>query len=182
MNIIVIINGLGGSGKSTFCSQSKASFINKVKSPSLSYELSTVDFVKEVATFCGWRGEKEPKDRAFLHDLKMALEEWNDIPNKKTQEIIEQFMELPYENRLFFVNIRETKGIDSFKKWALNEKKYKVFTVFVTNPNIISNEAKNVKDEMLDYDYDFVISNDGDILDLQKKADEFISNICCERT
>ena len=30
---------------------------------------------------------------------------------------------------------------------------------------------------MLDYDYDFVISNDGDILDLQKKADEFISNI-----
>ena len=64
-----------------------------------------------------------------------------------------------------------------FKEWALNEKKYKVFTVFVTNPNIISNEAENVKDEMLDYDYDFVISNDGDILDLQKKADEFVSNI-----
>ena len=66
--------------------------------------------------------------------------------------------------------------------YNLNEKKYKVFTVFVTNPNIISNEAENVKDEMLDYDYDFVISNDGDILDLQKKADEFINNICCERT
>ena len=29
---------------------------------------------------------------------------------------------------------------------------------------------------MLDYDYDFVISNDGDILDLQKKADELFEN------
>ena len=35
-------------------------------------ELSTVDFVKEVARICGWKGKKDKKDREFLHDLKEA--------------------------------------------------------------------------------------------------------------
>lgn len=115
MNIIVIINGLGGSGKSTFCSQSKASFINKVKSPSLSYELSTVDFVKEVAAFCGWRGEKEPKDRAFLHDLKMALEEWNDIPNKRRKKLLNNLWGFRMKIDCFSLTLEKPKVLNCSK-------------------------------------------------------------------
>ena len=44
--------------------------------------ISTVDFVKEVAKFCGWNGQKTPKDRKFLSDLKNILTQWNDIPYK----------------------------------------------------------------------------------------------------
>ena len=54
-------------------------------------ELSTVDFVKEVAEFCGWKGKKDKKDREFLHNLKAAMEKWDNIPNKKVIEDVANF-------------------------------------------------------------------------------------------
>lgn len=76
MKTIVLINGSGGCGKSTFI-KFCAMLNDKV------VELSTVDYVKEVATTLGWNGSKTEVDRNFLHNLKKALEEWKDIPNIK---------------------------------------------------------------------------------------------------
>ena len=78
---IVIINGSGGSGKSTFVRLCKEILESQTNWNVL--ELSTVDWVKAVAQFAGWDGSKEEKDRKFLHELKMALEEWIILPIKK---------------------------------------------------------------------------------------------------
>ena len=82
--------------------------------------ISTVDFVKEVAKFCGWNGQKTPKDRKFLSDLKDILTQWNDIPYK---DIIDSYLgckeiwkQLGYneEKCLYFIMCREPKEIQKF--------------------------------------------------------------------
>ena len=71
---IYIVNGAPGSGKTTF-----EEYVSYISAP-YCYNLSAIDFVKEVATRCGWNGSKELKDRKFLSDLKRVLTEWDDIP------------------------------------------------------------------------------------------------------
>ena len=70
---IVIINGVGGSGKDTFvelCAK-HANVIN----------ISSVDKVKEAAkVLVGWNGEKDEKSRKLLVDLKKISIEYNDYP------------------------------------------------------------------------------------------------------
>ena len=70
---VVIINGSGGSGKSTFCNMCCDYAISKYHS--IAHELSTVEWVKDVAKFCGWNGAKEEKDRAFLLSIIISLED-----------------------------------------------------------------------------------------------------------
>ena len=91
----VIINGLGGCGKSTFIQLCEEYCDNPNNLKAFNWmvtELSTVDFVKEIARNCGWDGKKEKKDREFLHDLKVAMEKWDNIPNKKVLEDAENFI------------------------------------------------------------------------------------------
>ena len=64
--------------------------------------------------------KKDKKDREFLHDLKEAMEKWDNIPNKKVLEdaenIIKNYLGL---NHLFFVNIREPQSIESFSQLVM---------------------------------------------------------------
>ena len=82
--------------------------------------ISTVDLVKEVAKFCGWNGQKTPKDRKFLSDLKDVLTQWDDVPYKDIidsyigcKEIWKQF---GYDEKkcLYFIMCREPKEIQKF--------------------------------------------------------------------
>ena len=79
--------------------------------------ISTVDFVKEVAKFCGWDGQKRPQDREFLSDLKDILTQWNDIPYKDITSSYERdkeiWKQLGYneEDCLYFIMCREPKEI-----------------------------------------------------------------------
>ena len=81
------------------------------------YNISTVDFVKEVATMCGWDGTKTPKNRKFLSDLKDLLTEWDDVPFNKIIDTIdtwayERIAEGEYDRSLVFVHCREPKEIE----------------------------------------------------------------------
>ena len=60
---IVIINGSGGCGKSTFIKLCR-DICDQLKGKTV-IELSTVDYVKEVAQYCGWDGSKTELKRAF---------------------------------------------------------------------------------------------------------------------
>ena len=61
---IIVINGYPESGKDTFVNLCK-----NIVGESFVKNISTVDFVKEVAMLCGWDGTKTPKNRKFLSDL-----------------------------------------------------------------------------------------------------------------
>ena len=140
-------------------------------------ELSTVDFVKEVARICGWKGKKEKKDREFLHDLKEAMEKWNNIPNKKVlkdaENIIKNYLGL---NHLFFVNIREPQSIESFSQLVM-EQGYETPIKILMESNMSSNEVDSIVQEIKSIKYDKIYKNNGTLKDLANTAGDFIEEI-----
>ena len=140
-------------------------------------ELSTVDFVKEVAMICGWKGKKDKKDREFLHDLKEAMEKWDNIPNKKVLEdaenIIKNYLGL---NHLFFVNIREPQSIESFSQLVM-EQGYETPIKILMESNMSSNEVDSIVQEIKSIKYDKFYKNNGTLKDLANTAGDFIEEI-----
>lgn len=170
---VVVINGMPGCGKTTFesichklCNQGVRGFS---KDKRLVVDIcSTVDFVKEIAFKCGWDGTKNLKNRKFLSDLKDLLTEWDDIPYKKIEELVYVHAE---ENLdwLLFVDCREPAEIQKLKE-RLNAT-----TVLIRRESVENNEVSNHADaNVFDYNYDLTISNNSDIIDLEKRAKDFI--------
>ena len=63
---VIIINGAAGSGKDTFANMC---IDNNNGAGAI---ISMADAAKDVAKFCGWDGEKTPKNRKFLSNLNLA--------------------------------------------------------------------------------------------------------------
>lgn len=174
---VVIINGMGASGKSTFCSMCRDYATSlKFSQPVYVQELSTVDWVKDVATFCGWQGTKTEKDRKFLSDLKLALEAWDNSPvdsvlSKMSRAIGSE------AHWIFFVNCREGRNIDQLKLLIKQRFNWPVKTVLVRNPHtkIITSNMADAQVEF--YTYDEYISNAGDLEDLKVTAKKFVDSI-----
>ena len=171
---IICINGYPRSGKDTF-----VSFCYEYGSIIQSY--STVDFVKKVAKICGWDGVKDLKGRKFLSDLKDILTEYDDIPVKKIKEKILDLIK-PIENLgyntdriIFFIHTREPEELQRFKD------EFGAKTLLIRRTSVEDAEQSNHADkEVLNFNYDYVIDNNGTLEDLQKKADSFIINILKE--
>lgn len=166
---VIVINGSGGVGKSTFIKLCKEVNPNVV-------ELSIIDFVKQIATELGWNGGKTEKDRKFLSDLKDLIDEYN--PNFLYDRLSSDMMNyeaeaMVYENfrPIFFINARTPKDIE----YLVNA--HNAISVMVTNinvPQVVSNHAdKNV----YDYKYDYYIDNSSDLDCLKVLATLFMSNL-----
>lgn len=173
--MVVIINGMPTSGKSTFVELCQELQIAHVE------EYSTVDFVKEIAGECGWDGVKTPKNRKFLSDLKDLLTEWGDVPFNKTIEFINKAYDkwAPFtrdnaKQTIIFVHCREPKEIQRFKdfygEWCT--------TLLIRRPTVETNDQSNHADEQVfEYQYEHTIVNDGTIQDLIDKAYQFIREL-----
>lgn len=164
---IFVINGLPGSGKTTF---------EEVVSDIIpSYICSSIDEVKRIARECGWNGVKDPKDRKFLSDLKALLNNYNQLPVRVIEKRIEQFLhnEQMASIQFMFIDIREEAEINYFVK------EYNAKTILVTSdrtPNIkYGNESDdNIQDIAVKYDYliDNNITND-----LKQTAKNFVAQV-----
>lgn len=80
--------------------------------------VSTVDFVKKVANYCGWDGTKTPENRKFLSNLKDLLTQWDDIPYKQVCNEITLFQNRvrmydfePDTDAIAFIHCREPEEI-----------------------------------------------------------------------
>ena len=185
---VVIINGSGGSGKSTFCNMCCDYAISKYHS--IAHELSTVEWVKDVAKFCGWNGAKEEKDRAFLHAIKMVLEDWNNSPNTTVTDKIAEYYyntkkHLDYVNNfLFFVNIREKDSMDKFVA-ALAQKnlpeEIKLLKLLVINNNVPLVNGNDGDKNVFEINYDCVIKNNQGLEELRYQARRFVDDIFSEK-
>lgn len=133
--------------------------------------ISTVDLVKGVAKFCGWNGQKTPKDRKFLSDLKDILTQWDDVPYK---DIIDSYegckkiwKQLGYneEKCLYFIMCREPKEIQKFVD-RIGAK-----TLLVRREAVEEIAQSNHADkEVFNYNYDFTIVNNGTLDELKEVA------------
>lgn len=164
MKKIIIINGSGGVGKDTFvdlCRNKTDKILN----------ISSVDEIKSAAWLLGWNnGKKTEKDRKFLSDLKLLATNYNDSPFEYIRNEIERF-KLSVFN-IMFVHIREPEEIKRIKS-VFNE----AVTLLITS-NRISEIKSNMADaNVMHYEYDYIISNDGTLEEFEQKAYEFLENV-----
>lgn len=161
MKEIIIINGSGGVGKDTF-----VEFCNKycrIKN------ISSVDKVKEAArVLTGWDGTKDEKSRKLLVDLKQLGIEYNDAPFKYIVESVKEFKKT--EEEIMFIHIREINEIEKVRK-VTNAK-----TLIVTNKNVAPITSNESDKNVMNYQYDFYIRNDGTLEDLNDVAEKFVAN------
>ena len=166
---LVIINGAPRSGKDTFAEICCQIIGDNCKN------ISTIDCVKEVAMFCGWDGvTKDGNTRKFLSNLKDILTEWNDLPYRRTLARLEDFytQSTDKENLLVFVHSREPEDIKRYKNEA------NAVSLLIRRPSVENQETTNHADaDVFNYDYDYTIYNDKDIVDLIKKAKNFIKDL-----
>lgn len=168
---IVIINGTGGSGKDTFVSLCQKIYNRPIGNYVIG-NCSTIDIVKSIAESCGWEGTKTEKDRKFLSDLKDLLEEYNQLPTKSVERVIDITSQVKNnEDFILFIHCREPKNIDYFVK------KYGAITLLVHNPRVKNITSNHADRDVYDYDYDFTIENNGTLEDLEVQAKNFIEEI-----
>lgn len=140
--------------------------------------ISTVDFVKQAANFCGWDGTKTPENRAFLSDLKDLLTKWQDVPFRKVEKAINDYVseaqtyDFSSDDVLCFVHCREPQEIQKFVD-KLGAK-----TLLIRRPAVEALAQSNHADtNVLEYNYDYIIRNDGSLEELEQKAIAFIKEL-----
>lgn len=164
---VICINGAPGAGKDLFVYYCTCS---EKGTPIRVVNISTVDFVKYIAKECGWDETKTPKNRKFLCDLKNLLTEWGDVPYQKVKEEILKETKRHGEGCVIFVHVREPEEIQRF----VNELGAKTLVVRreTAEKKLASNDAdKNV----LQYDYDYTVENNGTVEELKQQAELFMS-------
>lgn len=166
---IIVVNGQPRVGKDTFvkfCLDELGAW---------GEQCSTVDFVKKIATECGWDGTKTPENRKFLSDLKDLLTNWGDVPYQqvmRAKEIWEfsftQF-DIKTDDCFFFVYCREPQEIQKFVDRVGAE------TILIRRESVENQEQSNHADaEVFNFNYDCVIENNGDLKELKDKAKKFL--------
>lgn len=160
---IFIVNGTGGSGKTTF--EKMVENIAKQNNYNVKI-ISTIDYVKQIAKTLGWDGGKALNDRRFLSDLKDALTRWKDIPYQKIKETLETF-KLEQEVDAVFVDCREPEEIKRF----VND--YNAITILVQRGSTII-YGNHADDNVNNYQYDIVIDNSRGLDELNQEAQLFV--------
>jgi len=155
---IFLINGSGGKGKDSFvefCSE----YTNV-------FNISSVDKIKEAATILGWNGGKTEKDRLFLSNMKLLSTRYNNNPYNYILDMVAKFQNS--EASIMFIHIREIKEIDKVKSTIPCQ------TILVKNNNVEDIKSNMADSNVNNYDYDYVIDNNGTLEDLDNIAKEFV--------
>lgn len=168
---VLIINGSGGTGKDTFVDLVTIELNDITKKFHTVTNFSSVDKVKEIAKEIGWNGKKSEKDRKFLSDLKILTSQYCDMPFQSMREKVNEF-KADKDKIFMFLHIREPEEIERAVN-AFNAK-----TILIRR-NSVRHITSNMADEnVFNYNYDFIIDNDGSIEELKDKAKEFIKKVC----
>ena len=169
--LVFIVNGKPRAGKDTF-----AMILNRYMDV---YKYSAVTKVKEIATLCGWDGQKEERDRKFLHELKMLTSEYSDMSHQDVVNEINKYRNGEIEADVFVVDVREPEDI----KRLVEE--VGAITVFIKNDNVPDITSNAADANVESFEYDFVIPNNGTMKEFEDEIKlfmEFLMMFClmCE--
>ena len=165
--LVFIVNGKPRAGKDTF-----AMILNRYMDV---YKYSAVTKVKEIATLCGWDGQKEERDRKFLHELKMLTSEYSDMSYQDVVNEIEKYRNGEIEADVFVVDVREPEEIERLAK------EVGAITVFIENNNVPAIMSNAADANVENYEYDFVIRNNGTMKEFEDEIKifmEFLMMFC----
>lgn len=166
--IVFVINGRGGAGKDQF-----VKYFTEFAGEDFVLNISTVDYIKEIASSLGWDGIKDNLSRKYLSDLKDMATYWGDIPfndvYKKTQWFDYTLKSLQGNQLGFvFIHCREPKEIQRIKE----KFDYDVYTILIRR-DMLKFYGNHADDEVENYTYDFTINNFGTLEELRTAAEKF---------
>lgn len=168
-----VVNAPSGAGKDKFIDYC----LKRLKGFGL--KVSTVDFVKDVAKMCGWDGKKTERNRKFLGDLKQLLIDWGNVPFHKVVKEISVFSftlgqyDIDEKNGVVFIICRESEEIQKFVDF------YGAKTIWIDRKAVENIEHLSEHDDVQcsDYKYDYIIPNNGNLAELEEKAENFLDSI-----
>lgn len=163
MKEILIINGSGGVGKDTF--------VDCLKQLTSVYHTSIVNPVKEIAKEVGWNGSKQEKDRRFLSDLKVLIDEYNDGNYNAMAQIMQNFKDNKIDDEILCIDMREKEQIERAKK------EFGAKALLVTRDSV-KHITSNIADAgVFNVKYDYHIENNGTIDALKEKAKALLNTL-----
>lgn len=173
MKEVIIINGVGASGKDTFVNLCKKHFPKeKIEN------FSSVDAVKKIAEKMGWQNDKSEKGRKFLSDLKDLWDNYNGEATNRTFRSVRYYidtMESINSEYLVFVHIREPKKIDAFKQMLKENGITNVKTMLIKNPHVSPITSNHADRDVENYVYDIIVHNSGTLEEFDDLVRDFIS-------
>ena len=164
MKKIFITNGSAGNGKDTF-----VEFLSKYISV---FKYSSIDLVKEMFEVVGIsKDNKTEKKRKLWSDGKDLLTAYDDIPFKDIASIVADFKNNYIEADVLFIDIREPEEI------ARAVETFGAESIFIDNPNVKKIVSNHADANVGNYDYDYIIENDGTLEQLDKVALWFVEAV-----
>lgn len=158
---VIILNGMARSGK-----QEVYNILSNII-PSEQY--SIVDPVRDFLKKLGVRENgKSEKWRRLMSDIKLALDDYDDITYQCSREKILDFLRSS-PTKLISIDMREIKDISRAKE------EFGAITVLVNRddaPIITSNVADA---NVFNIDYDYVINNNGSFSELEDEVKRFVN-------
>lgn len=159
MSKVFIVNGQGGSGKTTF-----EDFVAEACEGDVAV-VSMIDYTKQCAAKLGWNGAKDEKDRRFLSDLKDALTAWDDSPFLTTCAMAR--MAIKEGCDIVFIDAREPNDIDRLKET------FDCYTMLIKRGEQ-KDYGNHADDNVFNYNYDIVVENNGTFDELRSTAKAFV--------
>lgn len=164
MKKIFITNGSGTAGKD--------SFVTAVGKYVPVYKYSAIDLVKDMLEVAGIsRTHKTEETRLLMSDMKDMLTEYGDIPFKDVSAAVMDFKNGLVDADVMFIDIREPDEI------ARAVKEFGAKTILVRNPNTNKIDSNHADRDVENYEYDYIIENNGTLEQLEKMAKLFAQRI-----
>lgn len=174
--IVFIINGAPRVGKDTFIE-----LLQEITKENV-VPYSSIDWVKEKAKNLGWDGVKDTKGRQFLSDIKDACTEYADIPFQKIVALLSVYNCFPSAAPEYFcTNIREPEEIFKLNIWCMQEG-IPCCSVWIRRREaeqkaLDTGFISNGDTQFMDYDYDWVIHNDGSKEDFRISIEQGLKEV-----
>lgn len=166
MKKIYVTNGSATNGKDTFA-EMMGKYIH-------TYKYSSINLVKEMLEIAGIdRKEKTEEYRLLCSDLKDRLTKYDDIPFKDVASIVTDFKNDLIDAKVLLIDIREPEEI------ARAVEKFGAKTILVRNPNAKKVKSNHADRDVENYNYDYIIKNDGTLEQLEKVAKLFVCDVIC---
>ena len=160
---VYVVNGAPGAGKTTF-----ERLVHDLVQDC--FFVSTIDPIKERAYLFGWNGEKDSKGRKLLADLKRAWVEYGEQPYKWLGDELAEFYR-HFQDCVVFIDCREPEEIAEICR------RFEAKSLIIRRATAENAETSNESDKnVLNYDYDIVIENNGSMSELALAAEEFVKN------
>jgi hypothetical protein len=163
---IFITNGSGTNGKDSF-----AKYVAKYIP---TYKYSSINLVKDMLKVANITEESKTEEyRLLCSDLKDRLTKYDDIPFKDVTTIVKDFKNNLIDMNVLLIDIREPEEI------ARAVETFGAETILVRNPNAIKIKSNHADANVENYQYDYIIENDGTLEQLDKVAKMFVCDVIC---